>query len=207
MQRQGWVPLSRAHDQPRRLHGHAGLGRVSGHTALSRRRARRTFCAWAPPRSCERSRRCSRCSRTRSWCSCFGRHRTPITCTCCCSSASAASRDALRRRQSSYGPALAGEHVRFYTSVLVLVLEHLHAKGFVYRDLKPDNVLLGERGYPLSATWHGGAWAAAAVRRRRARGVCQPEQLEGRDGHRTSPSPAPQPEPQPQPHPQPQPEP
>ena len=48
----------------------------------------------------------------------------------------------LRRRQSSYGPALAEEQVRFYASVLVLVLEHLHAKGFVYRDLKPDNVLL-----------------------------------------------------------------
>ena len=45
-----------------------------------------------------------------------------------------------RVSQPSHGPALGAEQVRFYAAVLVLVLEHMHAKGFVYRDLKPDNV-------------------------------------------------------------------
>ena len=50
--------------------------------------------------------------------------------------------------QSAWRPSC-GAQVCFYAAVLVLVLEHVHAKGFVYRDLKPDNVLLDERGYPL----------------------------------------------------------
>jgi len=39
------------------------------------------------------------------------------------------------------------DQVRFYASQIVLALEHIHESGFVYRDLKPSNVLIGSDGY------------------------------------------------------------
>ena len=38
------------------------------------------------------------------------------------------------------------ERARFYMVQVLLALEHLHDKGIIFRDLKPDNVVIDEEG-------------------------------------------------------------
>jgi len=38
------------------------------------------------------------------------------------------------------------QRCRFYTSMLVMALEHLHSFRIIYRDLKPENILVGLNG-------------------------------------------------------------
>ncbi|WJX91832.1 Serine threonine-protein kinase [Trifolium repens] len=51
----------------------------------------------------------------------------------------------LRKKQSE--KMFSNDAIRFYAAELVLALEYLHDLGIVYRDLKPDNVMIQENGH------------------------------------------------------------
>jgi len=49
--------------------------------------------------------------------------------------------------QRQPGKCLTEDQARFYSAEVLLALEYLHMMGFIYRDLKPENLLLNESGH------------------------------------------------------------
>ncbi|XP_062213496.1 serine/threonine-protein kinase WAG1-like [Phragmites australis] len=74
----------------------------------------------------------------------------------------------LRRHPGGRLPVAAA---RFYAAEVLLALEYLHALGFVYRDLKPENVLLRGDGHVVLSDFDLALPASVepAVRRRQVR--------------------------------------
>ncbi|CAN8324162.1 unnamed protein product [Cochlearia groenlandica] len=53
--------------------------------------------------------------------------------------------NSLRNKQSER--MFSDDIIRFYGAEIVIAIEYLHSKGIVYRDLKPDNVMIQENGH------------------------------------------------------------
>jgi serine/threonine protein kinase/CRP-like cAMP-binding protein len=55
--------------------------------------------------------------------------------------------DESRREQVGEHGGIPREDVIFYAGTVLLALEHIHGLGYIYRDLKPENLMIHDNGY------------------------------------------------------------
>jgi len=63
--------------------------------------------------------------------------------------------------QKQPGKRISEDAAKFYAAEIILALEYLHLRGFVYRDLKPENVLMRKDGHLAIADFDLSKAAAA----------------------------------------------
>lgn len=60
---------------------------------------------------------------------------------------------------------------RFYTTEILLGLEHIHAEGIIFRDIKPENILLDANGH-IRITDFGLSKSNITAKNRKAYSFC-----------------------------------
>lgn len=70
---------------------------------------------------------------------------TPLELCILCEAVLGGELDAIYKKNRLYGSAA---HTRFYTAGVIKGLEYLHEGRIVYRNLKPTNILVTDKGYP-----------------------------------------------------------
>ena len=71
-------------------------------------------------------------------------------------------------------------YVKFFTACIVMAYEALHSKGFVYRDMKPANVLIKDNGYAVLIDFGLAAKLDTALKGKcGTRGYWSPEMVKG----------------------------
>lgn len=90
--------------------------------------------------------------------------------------------NSLRKKQTE--KMFSDDIIRFYAAEIVLALEYLHGLGIVYRDLKPENVMVQENGHLMLVDFDLSAKLSAKSPETRRMGDSSPGSLSIKDRNR-----------------------